>query len=381
MWPGQETAHGHERHNSNNLDCGRRRSAEIGLRGKCQRNVPGCVPPLSTRPPAPANAEPTTGTLACPATSLATGSGTNGGLNCAVHHRRGLRFDGEMQHEQKLMLLRSSGGEESGALQLEALSHPECDILRGPGLGQLEIRDDSFGSMVERRDFRAHRLPTRRDQLRYRGLRAPQPRSNCGAGVGGQNPATIAEFTLQRKANDFYDITLINGANLAERMAPIPAPVATPGAVSKPYWCKVPGSFVTPYAPRDCNWNFGKYIKHVPYPSTTSTTDYTALLLHSSKQCFSTSECQTGYTCSGSPGACIKNLRERQRLRRYRPAALPVRWERSKLLSMQCGERLHWPRLLRHAIYTGSRAQPDLSPGVRRIRRLVDDRRLLRQPE
>ncbi|MGZ6176124.1 MAG: thaumatin family protein, partial [Candidatus Binataceae bacterium] len=121
-----------------------------------------------------------------------------------------------------------------------------------------------------------------------------QPHSNCGAGVGGQNPATIAEFTLQRKANDFYDVTLINGANLAERMAPIPAPVATPGTVSKPYWCKVPGSFVNPYAPRDCNWNFGKYIKHVPYPSTTSTTDFTALLLHSSKQCFSTSECQTG---------------------------------------------------------------------------------------
>ncbi|HEY2524453.1 MAG TPA: thaumatin family protein [Candidatus Binataceae bacterium] len=133
-----------------------------------------------------------------------------------------------------------------------------------------------------------------------------QPRSNCAAGVGGQNPATIAEFTLQRTAPDFYDITLINGANLAERMLPIPAPTATPGAVPKPYWCKVPGALAAPDAAKDCNWNFGKYVKQVPYPSTTSTTDYTTLLLHSSNQCFSSSDCQTGYTCSGSPGACIK---------------------------------------------------------------------------
>jgi hypothetical protein len=67
------------------------------------------------------------------------------------------------------------------------------------------------------------------------------PDSNCGAGVGASNPATIAEFTLQSKQNDFYDITAINGANVAEKMLPLPAATASPG-VKAAYWCKIPGA-------------------------------------------------------------------------------------------------------------------------------------------
>jgi hypothetical protein len=245
------------------------------------------------------------GTLACPATSLATGSGTNGGLNCECTTDADCGSTAKCNTNKNLCYFVLPAAKSPAPFNWKLFPTKSATFCVAPA-----SVNSSFGTIPSAVWWSGGifaRTGCRPDGTSCAtGDCSAQPHSNCGAGVGGQNPATIAEFTLQRQANDFYDITLINGANLAERMAPIPAPVATPGAVSKPYWCKVPGSFVNPYAPRDCNWNFGKYIKQVPYPSTTSTTDFTALLLHSSKQCFSTSECQTGYTCSGSPGACIK---------------------------------------------------------------------------
>ncbi|MGO9452337.1 MAG: thaumatin family protein [Candidatus Binataceae bacterium] len=137
------------------------------------------------------------------------------------------------------------------------------------------------------------------------------PNSDCA--VGGNNPATIAEFTLQSSATDFYDVTLINGANIGEQMAPIPTATQTPGAVSTPYWCTTPGG--------SCAFNFAQYIKAVPLPAG-STTDYTTLLMDTSMQCSpNTGPPPTGcpsfedsggkfYICSGTAapnsGACYK---------------------------------------------------------------------------
>lgn len=161
-----------------------------------------------------------------------------------------------------------------------------------------------------------------------------QPNSNCPAGKGGGNPATIAEFTLQRTATDYYDVTIINGVNIAEQMAPIPTATQSPGSVAPDYWCKTPGG--------TCNWNLGQYISKVPvlptptitptpaapFPSLSdmepesasgsdapvsstgySTVDYTYLLAKSVMQCSTQktpSGCPEGFTCSGAPGACIK---------------------------------------------------------------------------
>ena len=245
------------------------------------------------------------GTLACPATSLPIGPDTNGGLNCHCTTDAECGSTAKCNTSVNLCYFVLPAAKSPAPFNWKLFPTQTATFCLAPA--SVNWNSHLIPSAVWWSGGIFARTGCRPDGTNCAtGDCGAQPRSNCAAGVGGQNPATIAEFTLQRKANDFYDITLINGANLAERMAPIPAPTATPGAISKPYWCKVPGSFVTPYAPRDCNWNFGKYIKHVPYPSTTSTTDYTALLLHSSKQCFSTSECQTGYTCSGSPGACIK---------------------------------------------------------------------------
>jgi len=105
----------------------------------------------------------------------------------------------------------------------------------------------------------------------------PVPNANCPVGVGGAQPATIAEFTLQSNATDFYDVTVINGANVGEQMAPIPTATQTPGSVDPAYWCTAPGG--------GCNFNFGLYTKAVPLPSQASPTDYTTLLMDTQAGC------------------------------------------------------------------------------------------------
>ncbi len=128
--------------------------------------------------------------------------------------------------------------------------------------------------------------------------------SNCSAGVGLNTPSTLAEFTLQSTDNDFYDVTVINGANIGEQMAPIPAPTQTPGSVAPAYWCATPGG--------GCKFNFGNYTRAVP----PSSTDYTTLLMLTSQPCKVGSPTQgcpsDNYTCNGAPtgalnGTCVQS--------------------------------------------------------------------------
>jgi hypothetical protein len=150
------------------------------------------------------------------------------------------------------------------------------------------------------------------------------PNANCGAGTGGAKPFVIAEFTLQRTANDFYDVTTINGANVAEEMAPIgplpPVPPNSPPNFAN-YWCKAPGSPSSGDSTKDCDWDFGKYIKEVPVPTATATTDATSLLMYTTHKCAvnsgaATPDCPAdNYQCAGySPtnaqaknGTCYKS--------------------------------------------------------------------------
>lgn len=144
------------------------------------------------------------------------------------------------------------------------------------------------------------------------------PNADCLAGVGGAKPYSMAEFTLQRTATDYYDITVINGANVAAEMAPIgnsTAPV--PSGDSAAYWCQAPGS--------TCPFDFGTYTNAVPSGSTT--VDYSPLLMQTLKSCTvdtgnppagqAPTGCPTftdpngvAYSCSGQPnatnGVCYK---------------------------------------------------------------------------
>ena len=131
------------------------------------------------------------------------------------------------------------------------------------------------------------------------------PNANCAAGTDGSKPFTIAEFTLQRTANDFYDITIINGTNVAEEMSPIgpTAPLPTnPPTNFADYWCKTPGS-TTGNGAKDCNWDLGQYIADVPLGTST---DATTLLMYTPHKCEvnfggPTPDCPAiNYQCAGN---------------------------------------------------------------------------------
>jgi hypothetical protein len=136
------------------------------------------------------------------------------------------------------------------------------------------------------------------------------PNENCNPGTGGTNPYTQAEFTLQRTGQDYYDVEIINGADLAEEMVPIPAPtVAPPGGVNPAYWCNAAGA-KTGAGSKDCSWDFSGQIKQVPLAPPA---DASSLLTHTLDSCVvNTSgntqpgECpSTAYHCAGAPVGAV----------------------------------------------------------------------------
>jgi hypothetical protein len=122
------------------------------------------------------------------------------------------------------------------------------------------------------------------------------PNQDCPVGVGGQQPATIAEFTLQTEATDFYDITAINGANIGEQMGPLPTSTQTPGAVPTFYWCSTPGG--------NCKFDYGTFTASVPLAQPI---DGTPLLMLIAQGCTQgpapAAGCPSGFQCNGNPGA------------------------------------------------------------------------------
>ncbi|HTR62351.1 MAG TPA: thaumatin family protein [Candidatus Binataceae bacterium] len=145
------------------------------------------------------------------------------------------------------------------------------------------------------------------------------PNSSCSAGTGGNQPASLAEITMQSTATDYYDVSVINGANVGVEFGPIAGPTQAPGNVAPQYWCATPGS--------GCSYDFGKYATNVPLPSASNPTDYTTMLMLAESACtVGTGNPRAGqpptgcpafvdpqgdaYSCSGAAnarnGACYK---------------------------------------------------------------------------
>jgi hypothetical protein len=127
---------------------------------------------------------------------------------------------------------------------------------------------------------------------------------NCLPGSGGTPPATGAEFTLQNRALaahfiDFYDVTIIDGPNLAVSIQPDSTGITSS---SNPYQGSSPGlktdsnSYV-----RACNWIFSPpsqelaLFQQVPSPTTEFPSD----------QCSSDSGCQPGEVCGLALNAVV----------------------------------------------------------------------------
>ena len=80
-------------------------------------------------------------------------------------------------------------------------------------------------------------------------------RLGCAVGVGGTPPATLAEFTMATPpANDFYDVSNVDGANIPVSIAPL-AGTFTSAGVDPSYDCTVPGCTTGCGAAQACPWN------------------------------------------------------------------------------------------------------------------------------
>ena len=116
------------------------------------------------------------------------------------------------------------------------------------------------------------------------GSAANQP---CPTGQGGNPPATTIEFTLSNFAltsnPDFYDISIINGVNVAASMSPV---AKTFQATAKdPYSCGSPGSS-NPSAPLSpCTWKIQPVV---------GKTDQSAFLADVAPVSFSGKTCPVG---------------------------------------------------------------------------------------
>ncbi|MCP3165037.1 thaumatin family protein [Myxococcus qinghaiensis] len=132
------------------------------------------------------------------------------------------------------------------------------------------------------------------------------PGMPCPLGKGGTNPFAAAEFTLQPNASDFYDVTVINGANVSIQMGPTNDGGFAPTSQPSPYTCGTAGSRSAQSVPdagtlEACSWQFT--------PDTTAglPADYSTLLRAIVlPTCGSNTDCGANTTCIG--GVCQPTL-------------------------------------------------------------------------
>ena len=116
--------------------------------------------------------------------------------------------------------------------------------------------------------------------------------SQCPAGVGGTPPATLAEFTLQTNATDFYDVSIINGVNIAIEMAPTGSFGSAPSGTGADYWCGNPGGPKPSNAAlKGCTWDFD------PVIGRTDDGTYLQYVSSGGSSCSSNSDCSGGEVC------------------------------------------------------------------------------------
>lgn len=97
--------------------------------------------------------------------------------------------------------------------------------------------------------------------------------NGCPVGVGFTQPATLAEFTLQRATIDSYDVSIINGMNVGVEVTPSTSGTFT--AQGNPsYNCQSPGNpaAVPSLGLGACNWTSG--FTPPNYPTSSSASSY-----------------------------------------------------------------------------------------------------------
>ena len=92
--------------------------------------------------------------------------------------------------------------------------------------------------------------------------------SGCPAGTGGSNGHSQFEVTLQTTIPDTYDVSIINGANVAIAAAPVGTTESAPPGFAPGYWCGNPGSSSPPTSVGPCTWDLDTSNIPTPTPGT-----------------------------------------------------------------------------------------------------------------
>lgn len=160
----------------------------------------------------------------------------------------------------------------------------------------------------------------------------------CPTGTGGNPPVSLVEFTLSNQTPaasspgpDFYDVSIINGVNLAVQMGPASETYAS--AKNDPYSCETAGAAAgTKGGLSGCNWKINPTIAGKDYSSTLQNVHPSTF---SGKTCPSGKapnslgycECSTATDCNGISGSVC---------------GLAQNAVKGKILGNVCGEAIGW---------------------------------------
>lgn len=140
------------------------------------------------------------------------------------------------------------------------------------------------------------------------------PDGGCAPSTGPTGPVTLAEFTLQNNAQDYYDVSVINGVNVPITMAPTKvqnvSSVYPPTGTEGDYWCGAPGSTSASNALKASSWNVGAGAapKQLPFLRYVDTTGFgQACNGASDPACPSGSVCGLSYNPNGDSGQITLN--------------------------------------------------------------------------
>ncbi len=115
----------------------------------------------------------------------------------------------------------------------------------------------------------------------------------CPVGVGFNQPATLAEFTLQRSTVDNYDISILNGTNIGIQTTPTTNFSFANAFSPSEYNCGSPGKVTQTNGLGGCSWTFDPTASPTPAPAYR----YRYVTATSNAGCTDSTSCPSGTVC------------------------------------------------------------------------------------
>ncbi|MBN8550089.1 MAG: hypothetical protein J0M12_12295 [Deltaproteobacteria bacterium] len=157
----------------------------------------------------------------------------------------------------------------------------------------------------------------------------------CPIGTGGNPPNTLLEFTLSNQAtagygSDFYDVSIINGINLAASFGPTAGTFSA--TADDPYSCAIPGSTAAQGRLAACPWTVTPTVNSIDRTTlllNVKATDYSKIG-HcpdgSSPNSLGYCECSRESDCSSAHLTCGLALNAKKDEQYTKACGIPIGW-------------------------------------------------------